>query len=198
MDLYQLPLSPNARRVRMVAAELGTKLDIKTLDFMKREHKLPDYLGKNPMGKVPTLVDGDFVLWESAAICTYLAHKAGKMVPKDARAIADHARWLLWNASHFEPPVLTVGFERVLKPAFGGETDQARVEGAMKDIAKYAPVLDAQLATHLFVTGAEPMIPDFALASSMEFGATAQIDWGAYPHIAAWFTRLKDRPSWKA
>ena len=68
MKLYYLVGSPNCRRVHAVMNHLGIKVDIEYLDFFTGELKKPDYLGLNPNGMVPTLRDGDFVLWESNAI----------------------------------------------------------------------------------------------------------------------------------
>ena len=73
MKLYNSNFSPNALRVRAVAAELGIPLDIVEVDLRKGENKTASYLAINPNGKVPVLVDGDFVLWESRAINGYLA-----------------------------------------------------------------------------------------------------------------------------
>jgi len=73
MKLYSFPISPNGKRVRVCAGELGLPLDVTNLDFQKGEQRAPSYLALNPMGKVPTVSDGDFALWESAAILCHLA-----------------------------------------------------------------------------------------------------------------------------
>ena len=76
MKLYQFSISPNAKRTRVIANELGIKLDIEELDFRKGQHKTPDYMKLNPNGKVPTLVDDDgTTVWESPATLVYLAAK---------------------------------------------------------------------------------------------------------------------------
>ena len=82
LKLYNANLSPNAFRVRAVTRETGIELD-----FRKGEHKSASYLAINPNGKVPVLVDGDFVLWESRAINAYLAglRSAYGLYPADPR-----------------------------------------------------------------------------------------------------------------
>ena len=73
MLLYNSNLSPNALRVRAVAHELGIALEIVEVDLRKGENRSEAFLALNANGKVPVLVDGDFVLWESRAINAYLA-----------------------------------------------------------------------------------------------------------------------------
>ena len=73
MKLYNANLSPNAMRVRAVANELGIALEVIDVDLRSGGNRTKEFLALNPNGKVPVLVDGDFVLWESRAINAYLA-----------------------------------------------------------------------------------------------------------------------------
>jgi glutathione S-transferase len=74
ITLYGMP-GTRAGRVRWVLEELGLPYREVTLDRAKGEHRRPEYLGINPLGRVPALVDGDFVLTETAAICLHLAEQ---------------------------------------------------------------------------------------------------------------------------
>src|SRR5262249_12843399 len=78
---------PNARKVRLRAAELDIPLDRVALDFSKGEMRSAEYLAKNPNGKVPTIDDDGFVLFESCAILSYLASKRPErgLVPTDPK-----------------------------------------------------------------------------------------------------------------
>src|ERR1044072_7498913 len=121
MKLYNANLSPNALRVRAVANELGSPLEIVDVALRKGENKSASYLAINPNGKVPVLVDGDFVLWESRAMNAYLA---AEFPDKDLyptqlarRAIVD--QWSYWQAVHLGPAMQKVTFERVMKKQFG-------------------------------------------------------------------------------
>ncbi|MBD0362474.1 MAG: glutathione S-transferase N-terminal domain-containing protein, partial [Coleofasciculus sp. C3-bin4] len=67
--------------VQWYLEELGVPYEFILLDMQAGEHRQPEYLAINPMGKVPAIVDGDFQLWESGAILFYLAQKYGKMPP---------------------------------------------------------------------------------------------------------------------
>jgi len=70
MKLYGFPGSPNTWKVRAVAAHLGLAVEDVFVDLMKGEQRAPDYLALNPTGRTPTLVDGDFVLWERPRSCS--------------------------------------------------------------------------------------------------------------------------------
>src|SRR4051812_8751518 len=102
MKLYTFPIAPNARKVHAVIEHLGLKdIEIHLVDLTKGGQQSPEYLALNPMGRVPTLVDGDLVLWESNAVCEYLCDLQGdtSLFPRDARVRADISRWLYWQAS---------------------------------------------------------------------------------------------------
>src|SRR5262245_37217357 len=118
MRLYHHPMSSNARRARMTAIHLGTKLDLVVVDLGNGEQRRPDFLRLNPNGQVPVLDDDGFVLTESHAIMQYLADTTPgqTLYPEDVRARADVNRWLFWSAYHFQPAISVLGWERVVKP----------------------------------------------------------------------------------
>src|SRR5262245_21356656 len=89
IKLYNSKVSPYARKVRLIAAELSLPIEKVELDFLKGDPRKPEYLAMNPNGKVPTIDDDGFVLWESIAILKYLAEKKGKLLPSDARGRAE-------------------------------------------------------------------------------------------------------------
>lgn len=101
LTLYDMRDSPHARKVRLLAAELGIPLEKVERDPRKGETRSRDYLALNPNGRVPVLEDDGFVVWESAAILKYLAAKhpergLGGADPKQA-ALVD--QWLFWWAA---------------------------------------------------------------------------------------------------
>jgi len=200
MRLYQDSgnFSPNAKRVRVLAHEVGAALEIVPLDYLRGEWQKPEYLAKNPNGKVPTLEDDGFIIWESPAILFYLASKYGErgLVPGDTRGATDMMRWLFWNASHLEESVNAVAFETVLKPMMRQSPDGARVESATEDWHRFAPILDAQLEGKEWILGAFSIV-DIAVGTTVEFGTVAGLPVNTYAHLSAWLTRLTARDAWK-
>src|ERR1044071_8161505 len=102
MKLYGFSASPNTWKVRAFAAHLGIPLDYEFVDLTKGAQRAPDYLKINHTGRTPTLVDGDFKLWESTAIMQYIAdRKPNSLWPSDARTRADIVRWQSWQLAHW-------------------------------------------------------------------------------------------------
>lgn len=195
MKLYDLPLSPNSRKVRAVLLELGTPCEIVSVDARGGKHKTPEFLKLNPNGKMPTIVDGDFVLWESNAILSYLATREGKLLPKDLKQRALVDQWLFWQSSHFGPAVGKVGFERILKPIFGmGTADEAIVAAGVRDFDTFAAVMDASLDKREYLCG-ELTVADFSIAVWADYGMQAGLSFAKFPNAQLWYERMMARES---
>lgn len=114
VTFYHSPFS-RGRTVHWMLEELGIPYTLKVLDFEKGDHKKPDYLALNPMGKIPTLVHGDTVVTEVAAIVMYLADtfSYGNLAPKldDPRRGA-YLRWFFFGANCVEPALADKAFNR--------------------------------------------------------------------------------------
>jgi glutathione S-transferase len=168
MKLYDFAYSPNSRKVRAVAYELGIELEHVHVNLLKGESRAPAFLAKNPNGRIPVLEDGDFVLWESNAIIRYLAATQGKgtaLLPATPREHAEVDRWLSWQLAHLGQATSKVAFERVVKKLTGqGEPDQAAIAAGTADFDRLTAVLDAALEGKEYVTG-RLSLADFALAA---------------------------------
>jgi glutathione S-transferase len=111
---YTHPMS-RGRVVHWLLEELGAPYEMRVLEFEKREHKTPEYLAINPMGKVPAIVHRGVVVTETAAICLYLADEfsAASLAPK----IGDpqrgtYLRWFFFGAGCLEPAIVDKMLER--------------------------------------------------------------------------------------
>lgn len=197
MKLYDVPMSPNARKVRAVADELGIELEMVPVDMAKGQHRSPEFKALNPNSKVPVLVDGDFVLWESNAIVTYFAslHPEAGLLPSDPRGRADVDRWLHWQSAHLAPAVGKVVYERVIKAMFGAPPEQAVVEAGLTEFARFGPVLESSLQGREWICG-RLSVADFSLASTIDSADFAKMDLGPYPNMRAWLGRMRERKSW--
>jgi len=197
--IHHSPLSQHGRRVRMVALELGLDVDWKVVDFGKAENRSADYLALNPMGKVPTLEDDGLVLWESNAILLYLAdRKPSALYPTEPKARADVHRWLFWESAHFGKACIALTFERVVKPMMMKQPPEpVLVAAGEQDFARYAAILDQQLAGREYVTGALSLA-DFAIASMLMYRGPAQMVTSPFPNLERWFASMESRESWRA
>jgi glutathione S-transferase len=184
MKLYTNLFSPNARKVHAVANELGIELETHTVDLRAGKQRTPEYLALNPNGKVPTLVDGETVLWESNAIMCYLAGKGDTdLWPKSAKRY-DILRWMFWESNH-----LTNALNRLFGQKFfsGNNPDQAIVERANKDFRKYAEVLDANLADNAYVTGDTLTLADFAIGVCFGYIVPLELPTEGLDNIPRWW-----------
>src|SRR6516165_10120195 len=117
IELCVFPPSPRAFKVMAIANHLGIETTLRFVDLVKGDQKAPEYATLNPNMRMPTLKDGDYVLWESAAIAQYLAGKRPEsgLLPKDERARLDVTRWQFWDVAHWDPACAVFLFENVVK-----------------------------------------------------------------------------------
>ncbi len=191
MKLYQFPFSPNCQKVVAIANEVGTPLELATVDLFKGEARSPAMLAKNPNGKLPILEDGDFVLWESNAMLAYIAAKAGRtdLAPTTPRERADVDRWMAWQGAHFAPAIRKVAFERIVKKLAGrGAPDEAMVKLGTEEFAVATSALEASLGSKEYVCG-RLTIADFSLVPYAALTESCGLDFGAYPKASAWLGR---------
>lgn len=200
MKLYGFPASPNTWKVRAVAAHLGLALELETVDLSKGQQRTPEFLALNPTGRTPVLVDGDFTLWESAAIMQYIAgKKPNTLWPDDPRQRADIMRWQSWQLAHWgkescEPLI----FERLVKALLNlGPPDAARVTAGTAAFNRDAAVLDAHLATQPCLAGSALTLADFSVAAPLIYAKEAELPVAPYAHLRAWFDRVFALPAWR-
>jgi glutathione S-transferase len=198
IKLYDSKVSPYARKVRLLAAELEIPIEKISLDFQKGDPQKPEYLALNPNGKVPTIDDDGFVLWESIAILKYLAGKKQKLIPANPRGAAQADQWMYWWANHPEPAIELLIYELALKPYFGKPGNDVSIMQEARDLLdRYLPVLDKQLTGKEYVLG-DLSIVDFAIAPPLELSQRRlNVDLAKYPGITAWLVRLQAKPYWK-
>lgn len=198
MELHAVQISPNSKRVRICAAELGCALDLKLIDFQSGENRSTEYLALNPMGKVPTLVDGGFVLWESPAILFHLARTGGgRLWPEEPTAQADVLRWMFFGASHLDPYLTTLVMERFFKATRGEPVDLAQCAVAAQWLDRFLPVVEHQVTGREYLTG-RFSLADIALGCTIELLPALGYALAPHPHARAWLERLQGRDSWRA
>ena len=200
MKLYGFTASPNTWKVRALAAYLKVPLDYQFIDLTKGEQFAPDYLALNPTARTPTLVDGDFTLWESSAILQYIAaQQPTPLWPDDARGRADITRWQSWELAHWGAQACgPLTFENLVKKFVTalGATDTAAVAKATECFNKEAKVLDAHLAKHKYLVNDVLTIADFTVAAPLFHAQGAGMPVAPYANIRGWFERVSALPCW--
>ena len=200
MKLYGFPASPNTWKVRAVAAHLKMPLQLEFIDLTKGGQRAPAYLALNPNGRTPTLVDGDFTLWESNAIMQYIAGKTPNALwPNDDRVRADITRWQCWQLAHWGAEACApITFQRLVKKLVNlGPPDDAIVAKATEAFDKGANMLDAHLAKQPYLGGQEVTRADFAVAAAMIYAREVELPIGPYANLRGWFERVMALPCWR-
>ena len=197
MQLYYSDIL-SSRKACAVARYLKSPVEFRYLDLLKGDQQKPAYLAVNPNGKVPTLIDGQQVVWEADAVMCYLARRAGSdLWPDDLRQI-DIIRWFSWNAQHLYRHAGTLYFENIVKRRFGiGEPDEAAVREAQQEFRRYAAVLTEHLADSRWLVGGAITVADFSVAITLPYADQAGMPLREFPVVQRWLDRLNEIEAWR-
>ena len=186
--------SGNVQKVLFFLEETGTPYERE--DYGRQFNNTGgDYLKLNPNGKVPTLVDGDTVIWESHTILRYLASKLGKtdLYPTDLAKRTDVERWMDWTLAS-----LNYQYVQVFKDSKKEAAERAPTFAAdAKELAAQLAILDGAMAGKQFVAGNNLTLADIALGPIVHRCLDFPIELPALPSVRAWRDRLKAKPSFQ-
>jgi glutathione S-transferase len=188
--------SVNVQKVLWCLHELDLVYDRIDAGMQFGKNNEPAYLAMNPNGRVPTLVDGDFVLWESNSIMRYLCLAYGQNSPiypqsHQARAAVD--RWLDWTLSTLQPVDRPVFWALVRTPP--EKRDMVQIQKDADAEAVQWRIIDALLATRRFMEGDAFTIADIALgAYARRWLGVEGITKPQLPNLERWFTLIAARP----
>jgi glutathione S-transferase len=183
MKLYGIP---GSRAARNIWAFEETGLPYERIDVVMRKGTgTLEFLAINPNGRIPALVDGDLVLFESLAINSYIAMKSGcDLSPKSLAEGATSEQWSLWAMTETEKPLLRALFHSL--GVMGYEKDPAIVAECMDELARPFKVLDGHLADLDYLMGGRFTIADLNVASVLAWAATARLDLSTYSNLDKW------------
>ncbi len=155
----------------------------------------PAYRAMNPNGLVPTLKDGEVVIWESNAIVRYLAARygAGTLWPEDPAVRSRSDRWMDWQVGHLQPAVGPAFIQLVRTPP--ENRDAALVERSRQAADRLAGILDAALADSAFLGGTILGIGDIAVCPVIHRWLHLPLERTPRPHLQRWYEVIAARPS---
>lgn len=190
------PSASRASRALWIVHELGIPFEHIAVEM--KDLKSAEYLKVNPNGKVPTLVDGDFKLFESMAINLYLAEKHGKdgFFPASAEDRALCAQWSFWGMTEVEKSLLTVLIDMFMTPP--DKKKPEAVAEALKALPKPFGVLNGALEGREYLLGSGFTVADLNLASICSWAKPIKYDFSPFPNVQAWLDRCLARPAYKA
>jgi glutathione S-transferase len=195
IQIYGSPRT-SAGRCFLMAEEVGAKYEILPLDMSKREHKSDSFLKLNPNGKVPCLIDGDFILWESLAITYYLAEKyKPELLGSSPEKKAKIQQWSLWALTELQPPLVDLIIQTMFTPE--DKRDSNVIKKAHEAVPAKLAILEQALKGKNYIAGEMISSADFNLASVVNIAPAMKISLSEFANVVKWFNLMKERPSFK-
>jgi glutathione S-transferase len=190
--------SINVRKVLWVCHEIGIPYELQPWGEGFQPTDTPEFLALNPNALVPVIRDGAFVLWESNAICRYLAaeHARADLLPAAPRERALVEQWMDWQATELNN-AWRYAFMALVRQS-PAHTDAAAVKASAGQWNRHMAMLDAQLQrTGDYATGPAFTLADVVLGLSVNRWFMTPIERPSLPAVAAYHERLSQRPGYR-
>ena len=192
LRLYDNTDSGNAYKVRLALAHLGVPFERIELDTDAGETRTPDYLARNPNGKVPALeIAAGEILWESDAILFYLG-EGTPLLPEDKLDRARVLQWMFFEQYSHEPYIAVS--RHVIKHLEMTEERRALVASKREPGFRALGVMEGHLAHREFFVAARFTIADIALYAYTHVAEEGDFDLTPYPAVRAWLARVAAQP----
>jgi glutathione S-transferase len=197
--LYHVPLSPFCRKVRLTLAEKRIEVELVEERYWEQS---PEFLRRNPAGKVPVLkVDGR-LMGESQAICEWLeeAYPSPALMPRDVDARYEVRRLCNWFDDKFHDEVTSkLLYERVNRKMQGtGYPDSRNVKFGATRIKYHLDYMAWLLEQRRWLAGDSMTLADFAAAAHLScLDYISDVDWDRHASVKDWYAKIKSRPSFR-
>ena len=189
--------SSNVQKVLWCCGELGLDFDRVDLGGKFGGNKEKSYLDMNPNGLVPTIQDGDFVLWESNSIMRYLVEKygQGRLLPPTPEGRASANRWMDWQLTTLGPSIVPLFWTLIRTPQ--EKRDPNVVNSALEKTSNAWKIVDQQLTRSPYVAGDALTLGDIPLGVWAYRWYNLPIERPRFAQIDAWYKRLCQRPAYQ-
>ncbi|MDF0601158.1 glutathione S-transferase family protein [Psychromarinibacter sp. C21-152] len=198
--LFHVPLSPFCRKVRLSLAEKRIEVELVEERYWEQE---PDFLRRNPAGKVPVLKMGGNTLAESGPICEYIeeVHPEPPLMPREPLARHEVRRLVMWFDDKFHHEVTSkLLYERVNKKIMGmGYPESKNVKMGAQKIKYHLDYMGWLLDQRRWLAGDVMTLADFAAAahlSSLDY--ISDVDWNRNATVKDWYAKIKSRPAFRS
>lgn len=198
--LFHVPLSPYCRKVRLSLAEKKIEVELVEERYWEQD---PDFLRRNPAGKVPVLRLDGLVLAESAAICEYIEETRPEppLMPKKPEARYEVRRIVGWFDDKFHHEVTSkLLYERVNKKVTGqGYPDSKNVKEGARAIKYHLDYMTWLLDHRRWLAGDQMTLADFAAAAHLSaLDYISDVDWNRSQVVKDWYAKIKSRPAFRS
>ena len=195
LQLYGNPKSRAARCLWMLE-EMGAPYQLIEKSTQAEDLQTADYLRLNPNARIPTLVDGGVVIWESMAINIYLSEKyEGPMHSSGPEALGLALQWSFWTVLEMEQLLLDLLLHRSLLPEFSRDPSYAARDELL--LQRPLGVLNAALKGREFLATGGFTVADLNVASILVWGRIARLGLSGHPEVKRWLDACLARPAYR-
>ena len=197
IKLYDFPSSPNCQRVKVVLAEKKLPFETVPVDLRKGDQKKPDFLKLNPYGKVPTVIDGATVLYESCIINEYLDEKYPDpaLMPKDTAKKANIRILIDYGMSHLDSPYQKLRQELMKDEK---ERSQETIDKAKQDLKNLLQRFERAIGDQPYLAGDFSLVDADLIPRFLRLEGFGVLPDPSLPRLGAYLKRMKERPSVRA
>jgi len=198
--LYHVALSPFCRKVRLTLAEKRVEVELVEERYWEQG---PDFLRRNPAGKVPVMKWDNRTMSESQAICEWLDETIPQppLIPRDPDARYEVRRLCAWFDDKFHNEVTSkLLYERVNKKIMGlGYPDSKAVKAGATKIKYHLDYMGWLLDQRRWLAGDAMTLADFAAAAHLScLDYNSDVDWNRSAAVKEWYAKIKSRPSFRS
>jgi len=194
MKLYDRHTSPNCQRTRVVLYEKNLPYETIPVDLVKKEQKRPEFLKMNPYGKVPVLIDGDTILYESCIINEYLDEKYPNppLLPRDSGRRAKIRIQIDYGVNRTYP-----AYEKLRNEMFKAEGERKTevISEAKTELKGLLQKLEDEIGDKPYLAGDFSLLDAAVIPRFLRLAAWGPLADPALPRLIDWLERMKSRPS---
>jgi len=189
----------NTKKTLYVLEEVGVDYEFKLVNLMKGENKSESFLKLNPIGKVPVLQHDDASLFESGAICRYVANvENSPLYPRDKLQRAKVDQWMDFFSCHLGRWLSTLYYEKIVKARANiGSPDEKSCDEAMKFSARQLAIVDNWLQANTYLTGNNLSIADMFAFAYIEQVKDIDLSLDEFPYVGQWLDAIEKKESVK-
>ena len=189
--------SSNVQKVLWACGELKLPFEREDLGGPFGGNDKPEYRSLNPNGKVPTIIDEDFILWESNSCTRYLAakHAPGTLYPDDLESRGNAERWMDWQLATMSPTLVPV-FWGMVRTA-PEDRDLDAIEASRKKLSTNIAIMDNHLANSTYMAGDNLTVGDIPLGITAYRWFSMDIEREPYHNVQRWYDLLCERPAFQ-
>jgi glutathione S-transferase len=195
IKIYGSPKSSSGRCF-WTLEEVGQTYEAKPINFKEKEHKSKAYLKINPNGKVPSLTDGDYTIWESMAINMYLAEAyKPELIGEDAKERGHVYQWSIWAITDLQTPLIDIFIQLVFVP--DEKKSMETIEKAQAKIPALLNTVERALDNSKYLAGEKFTLADLNTLSVISVCDLIKYDLSSYKNIISWKSVISERPAFK-